>query len=136
VYHKPRRKSPSRTRGVTTQQTYGLPLPWYTVCGTKNINKHQRDLKDGDLILTYDTPDERPAVVQYDAHLDVCFFPGTDAYLLFISSYMLLPSPAEVNIPPFSTRKDSQWVTLHGPVSGVKETCPPWAEPPGKRGEV
>jgi hypothetical protein len=113
--HEARKKSPGRPRGATTQQAYGSPFRWYTVCGTKNINEHYRDLKDGEFILTYDTPDGWPAVVQYDAELDVCWYPGTETYLLFISSYMLLPSPAEVDIPPFFTRRGGQWVTLDGP---------------------
>ena len=101
MYHESRKKSPGRTHGATPQQGYGLPLPWYTVRGTSRLNKHYRAPQDGEWVLTYDTPDGTPLVAQYNSELDVLICARSGEYLMGIDSYLLLPSPDEVEMPSF-----------------------------------
>lgn len=101
MYHESNKKSPGHTRGTALQQAYGLPLHWYTVRGTSRLNKHYREPKDGEWVLTYDTPDGTPLVAQYNSELDVLICARSGEYLTGISSYLLLPSPNEIERPSF-----------------------------------
>jgi len=62
-------------------------------------NPDYRTLKDGDWVLTFDTPNRTPLVAQYNNELDVLICARSGEHLAGISSYLLLPSPDEVEIP-------------------------------------
>jgi hypothetical protein len=101
MYHKVNGKVTSNT---PSRQVHSLRLRWYAVHAPSHRNPDYRELKDGDWVLTYDTPDGTPLVAQYSSKLGAFMCAGSGEHLTGISSYVLLPSPDEVEMPSLLRR--------------------------------